>query len=85
MLFRSAVAPLRDGLSQGFCRALEITIEFDEDKYAGSGVFLFAAVLERFLTLYASLNSATRLVARTKQSVHELKRWPFRAGERTLL
>jgi type VI secretion system protein ImpG len=82
---RRAVAPLRDGLSQGFCRALEITIEFDEDKYAGSGVFLFAAVLERFLTLYASLNSATRLVARTKQSVHELKRWPFRAGERTLL
>jgi type VI secretion system protein ImpG len=82
---RRVVAPVRDGVGHGFCRAVEITVEFDEDRYAGSGVFLFAAVLERFLTLYASLNSATRLVARTKQSASPLKRWPFRIGDRTLL
>ena len=66
-------------------RCVEITVEFDEDRYAGTGVFLFAAVLERFLTLYASLNSATRLVARTRQSASPFKRWPFRIGDRTLL
>lgn len=81
---RRSVAPIRDGIGQGFCRGLEVTIEFDEDLYAGSGVFLFAAVLERFLALYASLNSATRLLARTRQRAGFLKRWPFRAGERSL-
>lgn len=82
---RRGVAPIRDGIGYGFCRGVEVTIEFDEDKFAGSGVFLFAAVLERFLGLYASLNSATRLVARTRQRAGELKRWPFRSGERTIV
>ena len=82
---RRSVAPIRDGIGYGFCRGMEITIEFDEDKYAGSGLFLFASVLERFLGLYASLNSATRLVARTRQLGAELKRWPFRSGEKTIV
>ena len=82
---RRKVAPISDGLGQGFCRGVEITIEFDEEKYAGGGLFLFAAVLERFLGLYASLNSVTRLEARLKQRDECLKRWPFRAGEQTLL
>ena len=51
----------------GFCRGVEVTIEFDEEQYVGSGVFLFASVLERFLGLYASLNSFTQLIAFTRQ------------------
>lgn len=82
---RRSVAPIRDGVGYGFCRGVEVTVEFDEDKFAGSGVFLFAAVLERFLGLYASLNSATRLIACTRQRPGELKRWPFRSGERTIV
>jgi type VI secretion system protein ImpG len=69
----------------GFCRGLEVTIEFDEEKYVGSGVFLFAAVLERFLGLYTSLNSFTQLIAKTQQREETLKRWPPRAGEQILL
>ncbi|MGH7931829.1 MAG: type VI secretion system baseplate subunit TssF [Candidatus Binataceae bacterium] len=69
----------------GFCRGLEITIEFDEEKYVGSGAFLFASVLERFLGLYTSLNSFSQLVAITKQREEPLKRWPPRAGEQILL
>ncbi|HXG17832.1 MAG TPA: type VI secretion system baseplate subunit TssF [Methylomirabilota bacterium] len=69
----------------GFCRGIEVTVEFDEEKYVGSGVFLFAAVLEKFLGLYASLNSFTQLVALTKQREEPLKRWPPRAGEQILL
>jgi type VI secretion system protein ImpG len=69
----------------GFCRGMEVTIHFDEGKYVGSGVFLFASVLEQFLGLYASLNSFTQLVARTQQREKPLKIWPPRAGEQILL
>ncbi|HEX4128837.1 MAG TPA: type VI secretion system baseplate subunit TssF [Pirellulales bacterium] len=82
---RRAVAPIIDGTGDGFCRGVEITVEFDEEKYAGSGAFLFASVLERFLGLYASINSATRLVARSRQRAGFVKRWPFRAGDKTLI
>jgi type VI secretion system protein ImpG len=69
----------------GFCRGMEINVEFDEEKYIGSGVFLFASVLEKFLGLYASLNSFTQMVAHTLQREEPLKRWPLRAGEQILL
>lgn len=71
--------------SSGFCRGVEVTIEFDATNYVGTGVYLFASVLERFLGLYASLNSFTQLVAKIKQSEGILRQWPPRAGERQLL
>lgn len=64
---------------------VEVDVEFDETHFVGGGVFLMASVLERFLGLYASINSFTRLVARTRQREGVLKQWPPRAGERTLL
>ena len=69
----------------GVCRGIEVTIEFDEQKYVGSGVFLLASVLERFLGLYAAINSFTQLVAKTQQREEPLKQWPPRAGEEILL
>jgi type VI secretion system protein ImpG len=69
----------------GFCRGMEVTIEFDPQKYVGTGVFLFACVLEKFLGLYSSLNSFSQLVATTRQRKEPLKRWPPRAGEQILL
>ena len=69
----------------GFCRGLEVTVEFDEEKYVGAGVFLFAAVLEKFFGLYSSLNSFTQLIAKSRQREEPLKRWPPRAGEQILL
>jgi type VI secretion system protein ImpG len=71
--------------SGGFARGLEVTVEFDEQKYVGAGLYLFACVLERFLGLYVSVNSFCRFVARTRQSEAPLKRWPPRAGEQPLL
>ena len=70
---------------EGFCRGMEVTIEFDEQKYVGSGVFLFASVLERFLGLYTTINSFTQLVARTTQGEGPLKTWPARAGDQQLI
>jgi type VI secretion system protein ImpG len=69
----------------GFCRGLEITLELDEEKFSGGGVFLFASVLERFLGLYTSINSFTKTTVRTHQREEPLHRWPPRAGEQVLL
>ena len=69
----------------GFCRGLEVTLEFDEEQYVGSGLFLFASVLERFFGLYTSLNSFTQLIATTQQREEPFKQWPPRAGEQILL
>ena len=63
----------------------EVTVELDEEKYVGTGAYLFASVLERFLGLYASINSFTQLVARTRQGEGLLKRWPPRAGDEVLV
>jgi type VI secretion system protein ImpG len=72
-------------VASGFCRGVEVTIEFDERQYVGTGAFLFASVLERFLGLYASINSFTQLVATIQQREGILKKWPPRAGDRQLL
>jgi type VI secretion system protein ImpG len=71
--------------SSGFCRGIEVTLEFDEKKYIGTGVFLFASVLERFLGLYASVNSFSQLVAKLHKEEGPFKRWRPRAGELRLL
>ncbi len=66
-------------------RGIETTIEFDEEQFVGSGMFLFATVLEKFLGLYASVNSFNQLVIQTRQREGILRRWPPRAGEQILL
>ena len=67
----------QEGLvGDAFGKGLEVTLDFDPQKCLGTGVMLFASVLERFLPNYVSLNSFTQLVARTPDGV--LKRWPPR-------
>jgi type VI secretion system protein ImpG len=82
---RRVVRQVGSALGAALVRGLETTVEFDEDQYVGSGVFLFASVLECFLGLYASLNSFSQLVAKTRQREGILKRWPPRAGSQIIL
>jgi type VI secretion system protein ImpG len=72
---------------QGVCfaRGLRIDMEIDEDQFAGGGAFLFAAVLERFFGLAASLNSFTQLRVTTPQRKEELHQWEPRSGRRVLV
>jgi type VI secretion system protein ImpG len=72
-------------IGQSFCRGVEVTITFDEDKFIGTGLYLFASVLERFLGQYVSLNSFSQLVAKTIQKKEVLRKWPPRNGNRVLL
>jgi type VI secretion system protein ImpG len=81
---RRVVRPLRD-THPGFVRGLEVSIDFDEQNFVGSGVYLFASVLERFLSLYASVNSFSQLVASTKQREGVMRRWPPRTGDQIIL
>jgi type VI secretion system protein ImpG len=82
---RAAVRQTGSRIGSGFVRGLETTIEFDEEQYVGSGLFLFATILERFLGLYASINSFNQLVVKTKQTEGVLKQWPPRAGQQIVL
>jgi type VI secretion system protein ImpG len=82
---RKVVRQIGGRIGAGFVRGIETTVTFDEDKYVGSGMFLFACVLERFLALYSSLNSFNQFVVRSEQSEGEVKRFPPRAGEQVLL
>ncbi len=68
-----------------FARGTQVQLEFDEDEYAGGGVYLFAAILEQFLGLYASLNSFSQLIVRTRQRRGLMKQWPPRAGQVILM
>lgn len=62
-------------------RGTDVTLMLDEQAFAGAGMVLFASVLERFLALYCSPNSFSRLALRSKQQEQEIARWPARSGE----
>ncbi|HET6206619.1 MAG TPA: type VI secretion system baseplate subunit TssF [Terracidiphilus sp.] len=68
-----------------FARGMRIEMEIDEDQFTGGGAFLFAAVLERFFGLAASLNSFTQLSVTTPQRKEGLHEWEPRSGRRLLI
>jgi type VI secretion system protein ImpG len=82
---RKVVRRIGEHIGAGFVRGLETTLTMDEDEFVGSGMFLFACVLERFLGLYSSLNSFNQMVLRTKQREEDVRIFPPRTGEQTLL
>jgi type VI secretion system protein ImpG len=72
-------------IGRSFCRGVQVEITFDEEKFVGSGLYLFACILERFIGQYVSVNSFTQLIAKTQQRKETYKSWPPRNGDRTLL
>ena len=72
-------------IGASFCRGVGVTITFDEEKFVGAGLYLFAAVLERFIGQYVSINSFSQLTAMTLQRKEKLKQWAPRNGQRILL
>ena len=68
-----------------FVRGTRVELELDEEQFVGGGALLFSTLVERFLALYASMNSFTQLQVRTRQRKEPLKEWPPRAGQKILL
>ncbi len=81
---RRIVGTVRTDGPVSFGRGIEVTIQFDEERFSGSGLFLFASVLERFLALYCTVNSFSKLIATIRGRQGELRRWPPRLGEKIL-
>jgi type VI secretion system protein ImpG len=81
---RRSTARAPDSAMGALCRGLDVTIEF-EQRGSSASIFLLAAVLERFIAHYASINSFTRLTATVKGRSGVLRTWLPRAGDLTLL
>ena len=74
------------GAGTAYARGTLIHLALDEEKFEGIGSFLFASVIDRFLAMYASINSFTRLKYYTRRSGDaHVKVWPPRIGTRPLL
>nr|WP_320189799.1 type VI secretion system baseplate subunit TssF [uncultured Desulfobacter sp.] len=67
-----------------FGRGLELTIEFDESAFQGSGIIVLGAVLKHFFERYTSINSFTETVITTMER-GQIIRWPARIGTRHTL
>ncbi len=68
-----------------FCRGLDVTLEFDQRAWPTAGLYVLAAVLDRFLALHATVNSFVRTTALLRGRPGRAAAWPARAGARVLL
>jgi type VI secretion system protein ImpG len=82
---KRVVGRVSGAVGVAFARGLEVTVRFNEERFSGSGLFLFASVLERFLALYCTVNSFTRMVATVQGRDGEFHRWQPRVGEKVVL
>lgn len=82
---KRAVARMGTGVRRGMCQGSEILIQFSKPRYAGTSIYLFSAVLDRFFAQFAQLNSFTRLRIRLCGQSQDYYLWPARAGEGELL
>lgn len=66
-------------------RGTEIRLTVDEQSFVGTGLHLFAQVLDRFFALYVHINSFTQLKLVSSRSGEVLVVCPRRSGEEALL
>jgi type VI secretion system protein ImpG len=82
---KRVVGRISGSIAGALCRGVEITVCFDEGRFSGSGLYLFASVLERFFAMYCTVNSFTRMVATVQGKEGELRRWKPRVGEKVIV
>jgi type VI secretion system protein ImpG len=68
-----------------FCRGLDVTLEFEQRAWQDGGLYLLAAVLDRFLALHATVNSFVRTTVVLRGRGGRAAAWPARAGMRVLV
>lgn len=77
---RPTRVPWRDEYGGGFLFGTEVTLAMDEEAYAGSGLHIFAQVLDHLFGLTVHLNSFTHLIFMSHQTGKELMRCKPRNG-----
>lgn len=68
-----------------FVRGTEVRLTVDEESYVGTGLSLFAAVLDRFFGLYVHINSFTQLTVISARTRQPLFKCPPRNGATALV
>ena len=71
-----------------FARGNHISVVFNEEKFTGDSTYLFSLLLNRFLGMYTSVNSFTKLEATTTDRKSRNRKpwaWPAQAGDRALV
>jgi type VI secretion system protein ImpG len=81
---RQVLEEVWSGAYRCFARGVEVTIDIDESALPARSVFLFAGILEHFLSWSSSLNCFTRLVVRSSETGKVLHRSAVRAGDQLL-
>lgn len=66
-------------------RGIEITLTIDEDKFVGSGLHVFANILDSFFALYVHINSFTQVCLKSKKSGEVLLKCQPRSGDSSLV
>lgn len=70
---------------KGFARGISITLSVDETSFTGQGTYMLSSVLNKFFSLYVSLNSFTELKLVSTQTDGIWKQWPAQIGSQSLL
>jgi type VI secretion system protein ImpG len=79
------VEPLELIIKGILMRGMNIRISFNESNFANAGdAYLFFTVLEHFFSLYASINTFTRMISHNVKTGEEIV-WPPRIGEKSLI
>ena len=66
-------------------RGVEVRLTVDEESFVGSGIHVFAHIIERFLGLYVTANSFTQLIIVSNKTGEELLRCLPRSGDLSLV
>lgn len=83
--FRPATAWLAGQPFPTFVRGTEVRLAIDDKGFIGTGLQLFAAVLDRFFALYVHANSFTQLTLVSARTQEEVLKCPPRNGETALV
>jgi type VI secretion system protein ImpG len=82
---QAARAWIKDRHGGGRVHGIEVRLTLDEEAFTGSGIHVFAQVIEHFLGLYVHINSFTRLVILSSKTGKELLRCRPRNGDLNLV
>ncbi|MCW7548025.1 type VI secretion system baseplate subunit TssF [Photorhabdus sp. APURE] len=84
-----AIAPVSARLNPAdpysLARGLEVTLTFQAQAEEFVDFYLFCSLLERFIAMYAPINSFTQTVTRLEAVNNSTRRWPRRCGRLTWL
>jgi len=83
--FRPTTAWLPGEPYATFVRGTEVRLTVDEESFVGSGLGLFASVLDQFFGLYVHANSFTKLTLISARTQEEVLSCPPRNGETPLV